>query len=1035
MSNKYTDRFKDKKNAADSDWRRRVKWEPNLTGLFDEMPQSEVFENLSEPCFPVAEGTRKILFVMDWVPSEDLQAGKLLSGVTGDLFVNLMKATRDVYLKDSRPHFGWRVMTYSACRTVGKSQAAQDFLYTLFTRRLKRTIADYKPDVVVCLGSQSSKALIRENIERTGKVAPWLGVPIKTDLGYKLKHEFLTVSSLSLTDIIRGGTEAAYLLGYVARHFANAIRAKHMYAISDEEVKAHKSVYVDTMPKFLKLMDALKSMPYVSIDTETANLNKVTNVLQTVQFAKCTKFGYMVPILHKDTPFTPKELKRIRTELYGFFQGDNDNKYHIYANAKFDLLMMRSYLGLQYFKNDVWDIFGGEFALDENLGGLTAVSDGGYYSLLNLSVQYGTTIYLDGDFSKSERSTIAHSPLNKRLIRYGTTDVVVPFAIHLQQKLRAQALNYEKFERVVTKQVSDTIHGLAKMEHWGSGVDLNYLFYLNTPDSPIENELKNMESQFLGSKSIIKANRLLQKQMGVTQSKGLFGQNSVANKMYFDRSVKTHQQLLFFNVLGLEPISFSKTLDKKGNAVGKIDKKFKTTYADVPEVAQFTGLIKAEKLRNSYVKSFINLLRESDDFRYDHRIRPSYGYLKVVTYRINARDPNLQQIPSRSALGKHIKRLFVARLNCLQVKVDYRVHEVRCWGIISGDAKIAELFNGAANLWNQFRAKPTVDMLKRLKFEADIHVVNVIYFFGKTLKELIANPDMLKDLRDGVKGVTFGIIYQMSINSLAETIKQAVDYTQGIYDGFVKRFPKAIGWSENQKKLAAKRFYVEAPIGIRRNLFGYILPKFKSQRGERNYVNTLSIHSDMDRRAVNSPVQGFGAQCMSIGNRSLDHMMEKIRKSTGRIVNLYTNNSVHDSLENESEYKDLILSLDLIERALTSEVKKALKSRYDFDINSDLAIDFEIGAALSDLHKWDFSFAGLVDLVHKSLNFQVTELKREIDIPETMDLIFLKSVADYPKWLRSQILDLEPKQWEHYADEEKTYIKRYVKKLKSEFSD
>ena len=379
--------------------------------------------------------------------------------------------------------------------------------------------------------------------------------------------------------------------------------------------------------------------------------------------------------------------------------------------------------------------------------------------------------------------------------------------------------------------------------------------------------------------------------------------------------------------------------------------------------------------------------------------------MKVVTYRTNARDPNLQQIPSRSALGKHIKRLFVARVGCLYVKVDYRVHEVRCWGIISGDTNIAKVFKAAAALWDEFRAMPTAEMMTRLKFEADIHVVNVIYFFSKTLKELIAKPDLLKELRDGVKGVTFGIIYQMSINSLAETIKQTAEYTQNLYDGFVKRFPKAMGWSDLQKVLAKKNYFVEAPIGIRRNLFGYILPKFKSERGDRNYVNTQAIHADMDRRAVNSPVQGFGAQCMSIGNRNLDHMMEEIRLETERVVQLYTNNSVHDSLENEAGYKDLILSLDLIERALTSEVKKKLKERYGMELNSDLAIDFEIGPALSEMHKWDFSVPQLEEIVEKSLVFQRDELKRDIDVKKTMKTVFSQK-QDMPQWMRNQIKKL-----------------------------
>ena len=1006
---KFHNRFKNNDKPAVAEWRHKLKWAPNISGLFDEMPQSEVYENLSEPTFEVPKGTRKILFVLDWVPTEDLYNHKVMSGITGDLLINLIRVAKTVYLKGQSHHFGWRATTYSACRTVGKSPAAQNFLHTLFLKRLKRTINDYKPDVIICFGSQSSTALISEKVESTKKVAPWLGVPIKVSM-YRGHHDTLVVPSASLTNIIQGGKQTAYLLGYIARHVANAIAAEHRYAIDDKVVRNHKAVYIDTLPKFKKLMTVMKGSKVASIDTETQNLNKVTNRLLTIQFAKCEKYGYMVPIYHKDTPFSPKELKVIKRELGGYFEGDNDNEYHIYANAKFDLLVMSAYLGpgINYFKNDLWDVFGGEFALDENLGNLTNISDGGYYSLGNLAIQYGTEVYLDAAFSKADRGSIAHTDMSPKLVRYGTTDVIVPLMMHYKQIERAKDLGYGKYKKVVTNQISDTIHGLAKMERWGSGVDLDYLFYLNTPASPIEAELKLMEGKFLSSPAIKKANQILAKRMGVTNSKGLFASKSaksLTEKMYFSRRTQEHMQVLFFDVLQLEPLSFGKAMSKDGNKVGKIDKAFKAEYASVPEVGSYTSLVKAEKLRDAYVKSFMNLLRDSDDFRYDHRIRPSYGYLKVVTYRTNARDPNLQQIPSRSALGKHIKRLFIARVGGLYVKVDYRVHEVRCWGIISGDDNIAKLFVNGAKLWAEYRALPTEDMLKRLKFEADIHVVNVMYFFSKTLKELINDPDLLKDLRDGVKSVTFGIIYQMSVASLAEQIKKAVEYTQGIYDGFVKRFPKAIGWNESQKRNAQTKYYVEAPIGIRRNLFGYILPKFKSEKGDRHFINTQAVHGDMDRRAVNSPVQGLGAQCMSIGNRNLDHMIQEQKVKYDREVGLYTNNSVHDSLENEALYKDLILSLDFIERALTTEVAAKLKSRYGMEINSMLAIDFEIGATLSDLHKWDFSVPQLEEIVEKSLEFQKKELGRDINIQKTMKEIFSQK-DDMPKWMKRQIKTL-----------------------------
>ena len=113
MSKNYTDRFRNKEETG-PDWRHLVKWEPNFTGLFDEMPPSEVFENLAEPYFHVPEGKRKVLYVLDWVPGEDLKSTKLLSGITGDLLINLVKAARGLYLKNEKAHVGWRATAFSA---------------------------------------------------------------------------------------------------------------------------------------------------------------------------------------------------------------------------------------------------------------------------------------------------------------------------------------------------------------------------------------------------------------------------------------------------------------------------------------------------------------------------------------------------------------------------------------------------------------------------------------------------------------------------------------------------------------------------------------------------------------------------------------------------------------------------------------------------------------------------------------------------------------------------------------------------------
>ena len=114
--------------------------------------------------------------------------------------------------------------------------------------------------------------------------------------------------------------------------------------------------------------------------------------------------------------------------------------------------------------------------LDENLKGLDAFLGEYYYSLGNLSVQYGFTGYLNAEFGKQHRANFGEADLSdKAVVRYTTNDVVVPFAIHNVQKQRARDRRYTHYDGVVRWEISDTIHAFSKMEHTGAGLDVNYL--------------------------------------------------------------------------------------------------------------------------------------------------------------------------------------------------------------------------------------------------------------------------------------------------------------------------------------------------------------------------------------------------------------------------------------------------------------------------------------------------------------------------------------------------------------------------------
>lgn len=956
-------------------------------------------------------GKKKVMFVLDVMPSEDLESGKLLSGQTGDLLNVLVSTTRRLYAKQASS-FSWLAVSFNAFRTFGKPAEFRAQAEQAFGDRIKNLIIKYQPDYVIAFGTSVMAALLGDKLvaDSKGKTrySYWLGVPVKRDITYKKKtHTTTIVSSLSLNDIVRGDDAEASLLGYICRNIS-AVYGKH-YAVDSARLQAHKTVVIQSIKQFDRLMDKLREQPYVSWDTEAKNLHKVTNKLLTVQAAYTQDTGYLIPIFHKDTPFTPKELDYICDQIRDYFEGNNNNDYHIYTNAKFDLTLMRAECGIRYFHNSVWDILGGEFILDENLKALQTVLGEYYYSLGNLSVQYGYEGYLTAEFSKQHRANFDQADLNDPAVqKYCTMDVVVPLAIHLEQKKRAEYLGYKKYEQVVVNESSDTIHAFSVMEHTGAGLDVPYLFYLKTESSPIEQEIQKMQQALLGTDSAKKANALICKKEGMPTT-SLFAGVSAASALKLNKP--EHKEVLFFQVLKLEP------LEKGKSGKGKIDKAFQKKYADVPEVAQYTALEKAKKLKNAYVKSFIRMLAESEDLQKDHRIRPNYGYLGVVTHRTSASDPNLQQVPAHSALGKHIKRLFVAREGCLYIKVDYRVHEVRGWGLIAFDKAVAAVFAAAKKLRDEYRVHPTSELAKRLKTEADVHIQNASYFFN------VAMEKVDKPLRNAVKGIIFGLIYGMGMKTLANNINQTDEFTKKLVDNFAKRFPKAMAWTKGIKKFASENLFAEAPTGIRRNLWGYLLPDSMSSAGP--------IAARMDRQAGNAPIQGMCSKFMMNGIRILDYLrFREIKKNAN--FKLFITNSVHDSLENEAGYANFLKSLTMIEWALTEGVKQKVKKRYGFELVSDLEIDFEIGPTLSECEGWDFSVAQLERLVMDSLLFQRNKLNRNINPNKVMGIIFSERALteDAPKWMQQQIKNLGYK----FEMNERSYIQMLLAEGKAKLA-
>lgn len=948
------------------------------------------FDYVELPKHQAKKPRGKILFVLDYTPREALQTGKMFKGATGDLLRNLFWAAEEYNKAPNKlDDYDWLAISYHSLKTAGGSGQFKEIAHAEFQKRLEYIITTYKPDTVVTFGPDPMKALNSQFMENfKGKKGiqyqHFYGVPIKTKVSFKGNtHTFKHVPTLSLNSLQKDDSTMA-AAGYVARNLTTCLNdGKQMYAIPKLD---YKIVMVDTIKKFDKFYKELCNAKVVAIDTESRSLKRRKNYTVTWQFAFDTKRAFILPFLHKDSPWLPEELEYVKKKMRLFFERKSKAQCHVYANAAFDLIGARRDLGVRWFKNNLWCVIAGEFGKDENHKAIQGITGQNYYSLLNITMQYGCRAYYESDFGKEQRAFIADIDLDGPVLTYMALDVILLLYIRDLQLKYAKTIGYEKYESLVQDQLSDQIHTLSNLEYNGSYLDIDWLFKLKSKESPIVKERKKAIAELNASPGVIKANKRLAAKSGAP-TLGLFGR--VQHEM-FKINKAEHKQLLFFDVLKLKPLF----LNKKNE--GKIDKDFQKKYSDVLEVKLFSALTAIDKLYNAYVKSFIKKWAEDEDFRSDRCMRPRFGYLDVVTGRTSAKDPTLQTIPSRSALGKLIKRLFIAQKGRIFIKVDYAAHEVRGWSLISGDKEVADVFRVGLIHRENFKRKPTVKLAEKIELEGDVHKINAAYFFRMKITEIT------KPKRNSVKQVIFGLIYQQGEKGTAKAIDATVDEVRDLTKKFFDRFPVGAGWFDKVKQHAREFLYVQSPLGRRRNLWGLLTPQSVEDSG--------NIISRNERQSVNSPVQGMGSDFMMTGARCIERRRYEYYRKTNHYPDFIQTNSVHDSLEFSCAFEDFWLAVDMIELGLTHDVADVMRKRHNFEFLIQLEIDFEFGYSLDTCEGWNNALVGdfpikdkdsLLNILKITLEGQRDVLGYENDIQADFKKLMSK-IDEGPAWIQEQ---------------------------------
>ena len=291
---------------------------------------------------------------------------------------------------------------------------------------------------------------------------------------------------------------------------------------------------------------------------------------------------------------------------------------------------------------------------------------------------------------------------------------------------------------------------------------------------------------------------------------------------------------------------------------------------ELPKVIiQYRGLA---KLKSTYTDSLINI--QHPDTK---RIHTSYQQAVTSTGRLSSTEPNLQNIPIKTAEGRKIREAFVAEKGNVLISADYSQIELRIMAHLSGDKNLTHAFNN----------------------NIDVHSATASEIFDVPLKEVTT------DHRRSAKAINFGLIYGMSAFGLTRQLGIPRHEAQAYLDTYFERYTGVREYMDSTKELAKKNLYVETILGRKLHVT------------EINASNGLRRQA-AERAAINAPLQGSAADIIKKAMIDVDEWIGEDNPNIKMIM------QVHDELifEVKKGFAEEALThvISLMERAVKLDI-------------------------------------------------------------------------------------------------------------------
>ena len=360
--------------------------------------------------------------------------------------------------------------------------------------------------------------------------------------------------------------------------------------------------------------------------------------------------------------------------------------------------------------------------------------------------------------------------------------------------------------------------------------------------------------------------------------------DALTNEIYMlageEFNINSPKQLgvILFEKLELKPVKKTKT----GYATNAdVLEKLRDKHPIVNFIMEYRQLA---KLKSTYCDGLTAVVNPNT-----HRIHSVFTQTVTVTGRLSSTEPNLQNIPTRTELGREIRKMFVAKDGYVLVDADYSQIELRVLAHIANDETMINAFRN----------------------NEDIHAVTASQVLGIPLE------DVTKEQRSSAKAVNFGIVYGIGEFSLAQDLHISVKEAKAYIESYLEKYHGVRNYMESIKEQAKKDGYVKTML----NRIRYI-PELKSP----NY----NIRQFGERVALNTPIQGTAADIIKLAMVRVDNRLINEGLKSKLIL------QVHDELIVEA-HKD---EVDKVKQILSEEMQSAM------ELNVPLKVDMSTG------HSW-----------------------------------------------------------------------------------